>query len=85
MDSVADGLGKFQEMARQALNSQRVQNELSDILLETLFTGFGKKRVGSVAERWNLKKRSSKKDPAPAVPGRMTFPGNRRPAWIMVS
>jgi type I restriction enzyme, R subunit len=45
LDSVADGLDKYQEMAKQVLNSSRVQEGLSEILLELVYGGFAKKRV----------------------------------------
>lgn len=44
IDSVADGLDKYQEMAKQVLNSPRVQDGLSEILLELVYAGFAKKR-----------------------------------------
>lgn len=44
MDSVADGLDKYQDMAKQVLNSQRVQDGLSEILLELVYAGFAKRR-----------------------------------------
>lgn len=44
LDSVADGLDKYQEMAKQVLNSQRVQDGLSEILLDLVFAGFAKRR-----------------------------------------
>jgi type I restriction enzyme R subunit len=46
IDSVADGLDKYQEMAKQVLNSPRVQDGLSEILLELVYAGFAKKRDG---------------------------------------
>lgn len=45
IDSVADGLDKYQEMAKQVLNSPRVQDGLSEILLELVYAGFEKKRA----------------------------------------
>jgi len=45
IDSVADGLDKYQEMAKQVLNSPRVQDGLSEILLELVYAGFEKKRL----------------------------------------
>lgn len=44
LDSVADGLDKYQEMAKQVLNSKRVQDGLSEILLDLVFAGFAKQR-----------------------------------------
>lgn len=44
LDSVADGLDKYQEMAKQVLNSPRVQDGLSEILLDLVFAGFAKRR-----------------------------------------
>lgn len=44
LDSVADGLDKYQEMAKQVLNSERVQEGLSEILLDLVFAGFAKRR-----------------------------------------
>lgn len=44
--SVGDGLNKYQEMVKQVLNSQRVQDGLSAILLELVYAGFAKKRAG---------------------------------------
>lgn len=46
LDSVADGLDKYQEMAKQVLNSPRVQDGLSEILLDLVFAGFAKRRNG---------------------------------------
>lgn len=45
MESVADGLDKYQEMAKQVLNSPQVQEGLSEILLELVYAGFAKKRA----------------------------------------
>lgn len=44
LDSVADGLDKYQEMAKQVLNNKHVQDGLSEILLDLVFAGFAKKR-----------------------------------------
>jgi type I restriction enzyme R subunit len=49
IDSVADGLDKYQEMAKQVLNSSRVQDGLSEILLELVYAGFEKKRTAGAA------------------------------------
>jgi type I restriction enzyme R subunit len=52
LDSVADGLDKYAEMAKQVLNSQRVQDGLSEILLELVYAEFAKKRAqGSSAQK----------------------------------
>lgn len=51
MDSVADGLDKYQEMAKQVLNSPRVQDGLSEILLELVYAGFSKKRLDGNSAR----------------------------------
>jgi type I restriction enzyme R subunit len=45
MESVVDGLDKYQEMAKQVLNSSRVQDGLSEILLEIVYAGFAKRRA----------------------------------------
>lgn len=45
MDSVADGLDKYQEMAKQVLNSPRVQDGLAEVLLELVYAGFAKNGV----------------------------------------
>lgn len=42
LDSVADGPDKYQQMAKQVLNSKRVQDGLSEISLDLLFAGFAK-------------------------------------------
>jgi type I restriction enzyme R subunit len=44
LDSITDGLDKYQEMAKQVLNSPRVQDGLSEILLDLVFAGFAKRR-----------------------------------------
>jgi hypothetical protein len=44
LDSVADGLDKYQDMAKQVPNSQRRQDGLSEILLDLVFAGFAKRR-----------------------------------------
>lgn len=49
MDSIADGLDKYQDMAKQVLNSARVQDGLSDMLLELVYAGFAKKRACEMA------------------------------------
>jgi type I restriction enzyme R subunit len=51
MESVVDGLDKYQEMAKQVLNNPRVQDGLSEILLELVYAGFAKKRAGSTEDR----------------------------------
>ena len=49
MESVADGLDKYQEMAKQVLNSPRVQEGLSELLLDRLYAEFAKRRAGGSA------------------------------------
>ncbi|WP_305825841.1 hypothetical protein [Massilia brevitalea] len=44
LDSVAEGLDKYQEMAKQVLNSSRIQDGLSEILLDLVYAGFAEKR-----------------------------------------
>lgn len=51
LDSVVDGLDKYTEMAKQVLNSPRVQDGLSEILLELVYAGFAKKRAGGTDAR----------------------------------
>ena len=51
MESVADGLDKYQEMAKQVLNSPRVQDGLAEVLLELVYAGFAKKRAQGGAAR----------------------------------
>jgi len=45
MESVVDGLDKYQDMAKQVLNSQRIQDGLAEVLLELVYAGFAKKRT----------------------------------------
>ncbi len=44
MESVAEGLDKYQDMAKQVLNSKRVQDGLAEMLLELVYKEFAKKR-----------------------------------------
>lgn len=46
MESVADGSDKYQEMAKQVLNSSKVQDGFAELLLELVYAGFAKKRSG---------------------------------------
>lgn len=38
------GFDKYQEMTEQVLNNKRVQDGLSEILLDLVFAGFAKRR-----------------------------------------
>ncbi len=44
LESVADGLDKYQDMAKQVLNSPRVQEGLAGLLLELVYAEFAKRR-----------------------------------------
>lgn len=44
LESVAEGLDKYQDMAKQVLNSSKVQDGLADMLLELVYAEFAKKR-----------------------------------------
>lgn len=48
MEAVIDGLDKYKEMAKQVLNSSKVQDGLSEVLLESVYAGFAKKRSQDV-------------------------------------
>lgn len=50
MESVVDGLDKYQEMAKQVLNKPSVQDGLAEILLELVYAGFAKKRSDANAQ-----------------------------------
>lgn len=47
LESVAEGLDKYQDMAKQVLNSERVQQGLAGLLLELVYAEFAKRRVGN--------------------------------------
>ena len=47
MDSVAEGLEKYQEMAKQVLNSEKIQDSLAGLLLELVYAEFAKRRTGN--------------------------------------
>lgn len=44
LESVAEGLDKYQEMARQVLNNEKVQDGLAALLLEMVYAEFAKRR-----------------------------------------
>ncbi len=47
LDSVAEGLDKYTDMAKQVLNSSKVQDGLADMLLEMVYAEFAKRRGSS--------------------------------------
>jgi type I restriction enzyme R subunit len=49
MECVADALVNYQESAKQVLNNERVQDGLSELLLELVYAGFAKKRADGAA------------------------------------
>ncbi|MDE3022613.1 MAG: hypothetical protein KGI54_12245 [Pseudomonadota bacterium] len=49
MESVSEGLDKYQDMAKQVLNSPQVQNGLADMLLDLVYAEFAKRRPTSQA------------------------------------
>ena len=44
MESVAEGLDKYQDIAKQVLNSEKVQEGLAGLLLELVYTEFAKRK-----------------------------------------
>ena len=49
LESVAEGLDKYQDTAKQVLNSNKVQEGLAGLLLELVYAEFGKRKSGSSA------------------------------------
>jgi type I restriction enzyme R subunit len=48
LESVAEGLDKYQDMAKQVLNSPKVQDGLASMLLELVYAEFAKRRENKI-------------------------------------
>ncbi|MDE1980695.1 MAG: type I restriction endonuclease subunit R [Betaproteobacteria bacterium] len=52
LESVAEGLDKYQDMAKQVLNSEKVQASLAELLLDLVYTEFSKRHRLGVGENF---------------------------------
>jgi type I restriction enzyme R subunit len=48
IESVADGLDKYSDMAKQVLNSPKLQNEFASLISGLLYEKFAKRRAGDI-------------------------------------